>query len=423
MRMERNKEIGTSESLAKSLTEEQCDVLEWASNMRHIMHKNSGSLYDVNAPNHKELKAFISDTYHSQNSNNLNKRLRDVGLPPIKWSFVDTEIPTNEIALLLDNRKLDKSRKRRCLKILEQANADIENYFSTIDEKYLTFYCPTGSKRIYNTYARQTVSDSRSATISEGYVVAGIDKVKSNIAAMLQVYVDQISIEDIIEYVNKDINSRIYHMDSSMAPKSVEDATNALIETGYVKPSTQERIYISLTKKGDKFVGNFCGTLIRIAGTLSVLPINKVHKNDIVYYSHLLEQKAAKKPIKPLMPKSVDFITNELKEKHDTMFLREELSPVIMDYCTHCIDVNKLPVIYEAKQNTYIVAEVTTLSGKVNVSIINSLFVGTAFTITIQQYEFVTLYYPGDEIELGQIPQEVQKQLKAVIPKLISIIT
>ena len=77
--MERNKEIATSANLADSLTEQQCDVLEWASDMRHVMHKNSEALYDVNAPKHKEIKAFISDTHYSQNPNNLNKRLKDAG--------------------------------------------------------------------------------------------------------------------------------------------------------------------------------------------------------------------------------------------------------------------------------------------------------------------------------------------------------
>ena len=127
--MERNKEIATSANLADSLTEQQCDVLEWASDMRHVMHKNSEALYDVNAPKHKEIKAFISDTYYSQNPNNLNKRLKDAGLPLIKWSFDDTRIPTNELAMILDNRRLEKSRKRQCIRTLEKANADIENYF------------------------------------------------------------------------------------------------------------------------------------------------------------------------------------------------------------------------------------------------------------------------------------------------------
>lgn len=61
--MERNKEIATSANLADSLTEQQCDVLEWASDMRHVMHKNSEALYDVNAPKHKEIKAFIMDVF------------------------------------------------------------------------------------------------------------------------------------------------------------------------------------------------------------------------------------------------------------------------------------------------------------------------------------------------------------------------
>ena len=114
--MERNKEIATSANLADSLTEQQCDVLEWASDMRHVMHKNSEALYDVNAPKHKEIKAFISDTHYSQNPNNLNKRLKDAGLPLIKWSFDDTRIPTNELAMILDNRRLEKSRKRQCIR-------------------------------------------------------------------------------------------------------------------------------------------------------------------------------------------------------------------------------------------------------------------------------------------------------------------
>ena len=56
MRMERNKEIATSANLADSLTEQQCDVLEWASDMRHVMHKNSDALYDVNALSIRKLK-------------------------------------------------------------------------------------------------------------------------------------------------------------------------------------------------------------------------------------------------------------------------------------------------------------------------------------------------------------------------------
>lgn len=46
MRMERNKEIATSANLADSLTEQQCDVLEWASDMRHVMHKNSRIMHN-----------------------------------------------------------------------------------------------------------------------------------------------------------------------------------------------------------------------------------------------------------------------------------------------------------------------------------------------------------------------------------------
>ena len=136
--MERNKEIATSANLADSLTEQQCDVLEWASDMRHEMHKNSEALYDVNAPKHKEIKAFISDTHYSQNPNNLNKRLKDVGLPLIKWSFDDTRIPTNELAMILDNRKLEKSRKRQCIRTLEKANADIENYRNLVRKLHPT---------------------------------------------------------------------------------------------------------------------------------------------------------------------------------------------------------------------------------------------------------------------------------------------
>ena len=49
----------------------------------------------------------------------------------------------------------------------------------------------------------------------------GIESLKNNIAYLLHVYAGQISIEDIVAYVNEDIENRIYHMDSSMAPQSV----------------------------------------------------------------------------------------------------------------------------------------------------------------------------------------------------------
>ena len=178
--MERNKEIATSANLADSLTEQQCDVLEWASDMRHVMHKNSEALYDVNAPKHKEIKAFISDTHYSQNPNNLNKRLKDAGLLIIKWSFDDTRIPTNELAMILDNRRLEKSRKRQCIRTLEKANADIENYFAQIDAKYLTFYCPSGNKRVFSNQSKGFSVESRNVTIAEGYTIMGIESLKNN---------------------------------------------------------------------------------------------------------------------------------------------------------------------------------------------------------------------------------------------------
>ena len=309
--MERNKEIATSANLADSLTEQQCDVLEWASDMRHVMHKNSEALYDVNAPKHKEIKAFISDTHYSQNPNNLNKRLKDAGLPLIKWSFDDTRIPTNELAMILDNRRLEKSRKRQCIRTLEKANADIENYFAQIDAKYLTFYCPSGNKRVFSNQSKGVSVESRNATIAEGYTIKGVESLKNNIAYLLHVYAGQISVEDIVAYVNEDIENRIYHMDASMAPQSVHKATNALVETGYIKPDTKELIYINLTKRGDAFVGSYCGTLNKIAASLSILPFNKAHKNDIVYYSYLIGWQRAKRELKPLIPKTVDFISKK----------------------------------------------------------------------------------------------------------------
>lgn len=128
----------------------------------------------------KEIKAFISDTHYSQNPNNLNKRLKDAGLLIIKWSFDDTRIPTNELAMILDNRRLEKSRKRQCIRTLEKANADIENYFAQIDAKYLTFYCPSGNKRVFSNQSKGFSVESRNVTIAEGYTIMGIESFKNN---------------------------------------------------------------------------------------------------------------------------------------------------------------------------------------------------------------------------------------------------
>lgn len=128
----------------------------------------------------KEIKAFISDTHYSQNPNNLNKRLKDAGLLIIKWSFDDTRIPTNELAMILDNRRLEKSRKRQCIRTLEKANADIENYFAQIDAKYLTFYCPSGNKRVFSNQSKGFSVESRNVTIAEGYTIMGIESLKNN---------------------------------------------------------------------------------------------------------------------------------------------------------------------------------------------------------------------------------------------------
>ena len=113
-------------------------------------------------------------------------------------------------------------------------------------------------------------------------------------------------------------------MDASMAPQSVHKATNALVETGYIKPDTKELIYINLTKRGDAFVGSYCGTLNKIAASLSILPFNKAHKNDIVYYSYLIGWQRAKRELKPLIPKTVDFISNKIKEKQQMMYTGDD---------------------------------------------------------------------------------------------------
>lgn len=61
------------------------------------------------------------------------------------------------LAMILDNRRLEKSRKRQCIRTLEKANADIENYFAQIDAKYLTFYCPSGNKRVFSNQSKGSV--------------------------------------------------------------------------------------------------------------------------------------------------------------------------------------------------------------------------------------------------------------------------
>ena len=109
--------------------------------------------------------------------------------------------------MILDNRRLEKSRKRQCIRTLEKANADIENYFAQIDAKYLTFYCPSGNKRVFSNHSKEVSVESRNVTIAEGYTIMGIESLKNNIAYLLHVYAGQISIEDIVAYVNEDIET------------------------------------------------------------------------------------------------------------------------------------------------------------------------------------------------------------------------
>ena len=213
-------------------------------------------------------------------------------------------------------------------------------------------------------------------------------------------------------------------MDASMAPQSVHKATNALVETGYIKPDTKELIYINLTKRGDAFVGSYCGTLNKIAASLSILPFNKAHKNDIVYYSYRIGWQRAKRELKPLIPKTVDFISNKIKEKQEMMYTGDDSNYAVEMEQTiiQSMNINSLPVVYEVKKGTYVIAEITTLFGKINVSIINSLFVGSAYTLTIPQYQYTAIIHMADNIDYGKIPYEVQKQLKAVVPELMKLI-
>ena len=48
--------------------------------------------------------------------------------------------------------------------------------------------------------------------------------------------------------------------------------------------------------------------------------------------------------------------------------------------------------------------------------------VGSAYTLTIPQYQYTAIIHMADNIDYGEIPYEVQKQLKAVVPELMKLI-
>lgn len=131
----------------ESLTKEQHDVLAWMCSVRHETHCNQDAFWNCEDASHKRFWDYITNFC---DIGEIEKRLMEVGLPVIEWSFDYENYMTDGQCYEFEYSDDEMEEEHeRCLEMAEKFNNDIESYLSQIDKEHGTSYCPSGLTRIY----------------------------------------------------------------------------------------------------------------------------------------------------------------------------------------------------------------------------------------------------------------------------------
>lgn len=138
-RMAENREIDT-------LTEEQHEVIEWLCSVRHDVHCNQEDFFIGESSNCDKYWGYIEDGCGGE----INKKLSDVGLDKVDWSFNPEMYDTDSICYELgySEEEIEEARES-CMEMASKFNNDIEKYLTNIDKQHGTSYCPSGATRIF----------------------------------------------------------------------------------------------------------------------------------------------------------------------------------------------------------------------------------------------------------------------------------
>lgn len=144
-------------ALENGLTEEQTDIIETITRLRHELHSEDvETIFNDQVEYPDSYKYFFDDTAEE---NYVNTQLKKVGLPELKlpswgthfteWDF-DEEVKERGIEEYSKEwEELRSEYLSNLTEDLDKANTTIENWLGEIDEKYGTQYKPTGMSRIF----------------------------------------------------------------------------------------------------------------------------------------------------------------------------------------------------------------------------------------------------------------------------------
>lgn len=128
-----------------TLSSKQHDTLAWLASVRHNCKIRQDDWWCDENENCASFWVLLPDNSGMNDPNGeINKRLKECGLKPIKWHFDTDDYLTESIAYELGlSAEKRESERKKTLELPLKVNEDIINYLRKIDKKHGTHYCPT----------------------------------------------------------------------------------------------------------------------------------------------------------------------------------------------------------------------------------------------------------------------------------------
>jgi len=132
--------MGENKENCSTLNEEQHDLIARICSMRHRIHCDQQSLYNVESANCSEYGEFLMNVQYDV----LNAKL-----PVLKISY-DEMAPDSDDRyhdFIDDTDEAEEKNLEAFYEIMNETNNQIEAWLREIDEQHGTSYCPTGILR------------------------------------------------------------------------------------------------------------------------------------------------------------------------------------------------------------------------------------------------------------------------------------
>ena len=137
-RMSKNAEI-------KTLTTLQHETMAWLCQIRHELHTHQDGIFNTGSADFNRFTNLIESSW---GEGEINERLREAGLAPIKWGDLQADDIPDDYHFEEEGYQTWEDAYEAAIEKAEKINSVIEDYLRKTDEKHGTAYCPTGISRI-----------------------------------------------------------------------------------------------------------------------------------------------------------------------------------------------------------------------------------------------------------------------------------